>query len=116
MEPRGCNRWQPVAKRSRLKRARTSQTVAVGCDRLPRPQNGKEGVSGSSQEEGSAKFLQIRTFLISSILHQFQHASDMKPIMELPDQRRCSPSPCTRRSSALMVRPGPDRAGREMTA
>jgi hypothetical protein len=35
------------------------------------------------------------------------------PIMELPDQRRCSPSPRTRRSSALMGRPGPDHAARE---
>jgi hypothetical protein len=31
MEPRGCNRWQPIAKR--LKQAKT---VAVGCDQLPR--------------------------------------------------------------------------------
>jgi hypothetical protein len=31
------------------------ETVAVGCHRLPFGSHGKEGVSGSSPEEGSAK-------------------------------------------------------------
>ena len=50
---------QPVATRSQMARARKPQnqakTVAAGCDRLPRRSHGKEGVSGSSPEEGSAK-------------------------------------------------------------
>jgi hypothetical protein len=49
-------------------------------------------------------------------LHHFEHASGMEPIMELPDQRRCSPSPRTRRSPALMGRPGPDPPRAKMTA
>ena len=36
MEPRGRNRWQPVANRSsREKRLKHAKTVAVGCDQLP---------------------------------------------------------------------------------
>ena len=38
MEPRGCNRWQPVANHARAKSAKTS--------------HGKEGVDGSSPSEG----------------------------------------------------------------
>jgi hypothetical protein len=44
MEQSGRNRWQPVANGIAPKTARTSQTVAMGCDQLPGPQNGKEGV------------------------------------------------------------------------
>jgi hypothetical protein len=47
MEPSGRNQWQPVANARSLKSAETSQ-------------NGKEGVSGSSPEEGSEKLLLIR--------------------------------------------------------
>jgi hypothetical protein len=45
-------RWQMGRARKRLKPAKT---VAVGCHRLPEKFHGKEGVSGSSPEEGFAK-------------------------------------------------------------
>jgi hypothetical protein len=47
----GGNRWQMERPRKRLKKAKT---VAVGCDQLPEAFHGKEGVSGSSPEEGFA--------------------------------------------------------------
>jgi hypothetical protein len=50
MEPSGCNRWQSLANGMALKRLRQANTVAAGCDRLPR--GGKEGVDGSSPSEG----------------------------------------------------------------
>jgi hypothetical protein len=45
----GSNRWQMGGRPERLKQAKT---VAVGCDRLPEPFHGKEGVDGSSPSEG----------------------------------------------------------------
>ncbi len=65
MEPRGCNWWQSVANRIGAEAAKSSQTVAVGCHRLPNGAHGKEGVSGSSPEEGFVKCLQIATLLLS---------------------------------------------------
>jgi hypothetical protein len=56
MEPRACNRSQPVAN------GVTRETVAVGCDRLPIGSHGKEGVDGSSPSEGSAKAPEIGAF------------------------------------------------------
>src|SRR5438105_15229754 len=53
MEPRGCNRWQSAASRLSVGVAKQAKTVAVGCDQLPKME--KEGVDGSSPEEGSAK-------------------------------------------------------------
>jgi hypothetical protein len=55
--------WSPVVATggnpSQMRHRRDPQnqakTVAVGCDRLLRRAHGKEGVSGSSPEEGSAK-------------------------------------------------------------
>jgi hypothetical protein len=41
-----------------------AKSIAVGCDWLPRASNGKEGVSGSSPEEGSAKGPEIGPFRI----------------------------------------------------
>ena len=52
MEPCGCNRRQSVANTQAPKRRKTSQTIAVRCDQLPASIDGKEGVSGSSPEEG----------------------------------------------------------------
>jgi hypothetical protein len=52
MEPSGRNRWQPVANAAAAKRLKNAKTVVAGCDRLPRKRHGKEGVSGSSPEEG----------------------------------------------------------------
>jgi hypothetical protein len=53
------NRWQ--MRRAR-KRRNQAKTVAMGCDQLPRPQNGKEGVDGSSPSEGFVKLLQVGSF------------------------------------------------------
>src|SRR6266545_2335693 len=53
MEPSGRNQWQSVANRLGAKTARTSEIrcrwIAAGCRD---PQNGKEGVDGSSPSEG----------------------------------------------------------------
>jgi hypothetical protein len=46
------NQWRIDNGAKPLKQAKT---VAVGCDQLPKRAHGKEGVSGSSPEEGSAK-------------------------------------------------------------
>src|SRR5215212_4559710 len=46
------NQRQIAGRRNRRKQAKS---VAVGCHRLPRPQNGKEGVDGSSPSEGLHK-------------------------------------------------------------
>ena len=54
----GSNRWQMGGRPERLRQA---QTIAVGCDRLPKLFHGKEGVDGSSPSEG-LKYLQIRYF------------------------------------------------------
>src|SRR5215207_3622312 len=43
MESSGRNPWQPVANSSAAKTAQIRETVAVGCDRLPRKCHGKEG-------------------------------------------------------------------------
>jgi hypothetical protein len=43
MEPRGCNRWQPVANGIGADAPEQAKTVAVGCDRLPHGSHGKEG-------------------------------------------------------------------------
>jgi hypothetical protein len=55
----GGNWWQIPTRGEQFKRAKT---VAVSCDRLPIGAHGKEGVSGSSPEEGSAKALHNRNF------------------------------------------------------
>ncbi len=60
MEPRGCNRWQPVANRAAAKTAESNRTVAVGCD-------GKEGVDGSSPSEGFAVQPAISALLLSAL-------------------------------------------------
>jgi hypothetical protein len=54
MEPGGCNRWQSVANRRSARTAKQAKTIGVCCDRLPHAAHGKEGVSGSSPEEGFA--------------------------------------------------------------
>jgi hypothetical protein len=59
--------WSPAVatggNRSQMAWARKPQnhakTVAVSCQRLPRPQNGKEGVDGSNPSEGSARAPQV---------------------------------------------------------
>ena len=58
MEPRGRNRWQPVANGTRSKPLKQAdpQPVATHGNRFAA--HGKEGVSGSSPEEGF--YLQAR--------------------------------------------------------
>jgi hypothetical protein len=63
----GGNRWQMERPRKRLKKAKA---VAVGCDQLPEAFHGKEGVSGSSPEEGSAKAPHVGLFFRID-LHNF---------------------------------------------
>ncbi len=62
----GGNRWQIGSAQTRPKQAKT---VAAGCDRLPFGAHGKEGVSGSSPEEGSAKPPQNATSSFRFELH-----------------------------------------------
>ena len=59
MEQSGRKQWQPLADAPVPKTGKQAKTVAVGCDRLPREVHGKEGVSGSSPEEGLKKALQM---------------------------------------------------------
>ena len=64
MEPRGCNRWQSVAKGGR-----------------GRARDGKEGVDGSSPSEGFGKALHDRlSFRVD--LQFLEHGAGMEPFME----------------------------------
>ena len=74
MEPSGRNGWQQVANRTAPKRLKQAKTVAVDCDRLPRSQNGKEGVDGSSPSEGFAKAPEIGAFAFTAtcFIHNVQ--------------------------------------------
>jgi hypothetical protein len=68
MEPRGYNagnRWQIESAQKRRKQAKT---VALDCDQLPIEAHGKEGSTGSSPSDGSAKS-PINTFLVRIELH-----------------------------------------------
>jgi hypothetical protein len=69
---------------TRMKRL-WSPVVATGGNRwqMPSPENGKEGVGGSSPPEGSAKALQSGSIPVQVDLQMFQCAVDMKPSMEL---------------------------------
>jgi hypothetical protein len=60
----GGNRWQMGPAPKRLKQ---TKTVAVGCDRLPKGAHGKEGVSGSSPEEGFEKVLHSGLFCRATV-------------------------------------------------
>ena len=55
----GGNQWQMRPTRMSRNQAKT---VAAGCHRLPGAAHGKEGVSGSSPEEGSAKAPHVRAY------------------------------------------------------
>jgi hypothetical protein len=59
MEPRGCNRWQPVANAPAEERPEQAETVAVGCDRLRKGAHGKGRVDSTSflLERGSLYLL-----------------------------------------------------------
>jgi hypothetical protein len=64
MEPRGCNRWQSVANRMGSRTAKTSQNRCRGLQPVAESSAWKEGVSGSSPEEGLKKAPQIGAFLL----------------------------------------------------
>jgi hypothetical protein len=87
--------WSPVVAtgsnpsqiRPRQKTAETSRAVAAGCEQLPPNLDGKEGVSGSSPEEGFVKFLLTKS-------------------SRLPGWRRVRVSASTRASTAGTARDG----------
>ena len=55
MEQRGRNRWQTFGSLNAGKWLELATTVATSCHQLPFGSHGKEGVSGSSPEEGLNK-------------------------------------------------------------
>jgi hypothetical protein len=69
--------------RSAQKPQKQAKTVAMGCDRLPSAAHGKEGVSGSSPEEGSAKSAAPRCFSVQPNLHFVARALGVEAFMEL---------------------------------
>ncbi len=73
------NRSQMGRPRKRLEQAKT---VATGCDQLPIGAHGKEGVSGSSPEEGSAKSC-TAVISVQPALQMLQCAVGMEPFLEL---------------------------------
>jgi hypothetical protein len=89
MEPRGCKRWQSGANQIGSEPPKQAKTVALGCDRLLKAAHGKEGVSGSSPEEGSAKAPQNETFCFRISLQIRERGAGMEPVME-PFERRFS--------------------------
>ena len=93
MSPAGAtsgNQPQIALAKERQKQAKT---VAVGCDRLPRGAQGKEGVSGSSPEEGLAKAAARRRFFVQINLLHVDRAVGVEPFME-PSGRICSLKSC----------------------
>jgi hypothetical protein len=63
MEPSGRNQSQPVANGMRPKTARTSETVAVGCDQLPHEIHGKEGSTVRVRQRALQKPCKSQLFL-----------------------------------------------------
>ena len=111
----GGNRLQMGWRRKRPRRAKTA---AVGCDRLPRPQNGKEGVDGSSPSEGLGKVPANRHFDVVYSLNTRTHSGH---ICGARDASRpfATPSDTTRRQATIASipenpaskpRPLPERA------
>ena len=75
-----------VGNRSQIgwpqKPQKQAKTVAAGCDRLPFGAHGKEGVSGSSPEEGSGKTPPIGAFRVPLISGERERDVGMEPFME----------------------------------
>jgi hypothetical protein len=67
------------------------------------PWDGKERVGGSSPPEGSAKFLQIGTFLISSICIRIVR-DDAEDVVVVRDTQRLSRRRARDRSSSIRRR------------
>ena len=76
----GGNRWQMGLPRKRLEQAKT---VAMGCDQLPGPQNGKEGVDGFESVRGLCKMPANGHFLVTIHLHRGERTPGIEPFMEL---------------------------------
>jgi hypothetical protein len=76
----GGNQWEIERARKARKQAKT---VAKGCHRLPETFHGKEGVSGSSPEEGLCKSAARRRFLVQIDLLSVDRTVGMGPFMEL---------------------------------
>jgi hypothetical protein len=80
----GRNQWQMRRPRKRRKQAKT---VATGCHPLPEKFHGKEGVSGSSPEEGSHESP------VNAVLLLFRRTAlrptclGMEQVLEQPDER-----------------------------
>jgi hypothetical protein len=64
--PAGATRGKSVANAQPQKRRKQAKSVAVGWARLPETFHGKEGVSGSSPEEGSKDVIPICLTAVSS--------------------------------------------------
>jgi hypothetical protein len=102
----GGNRWQMGLPRKRLEQAKT---VAMGCDQLPGPQNGKEGVSGSSPSEALQKPRKSGRFP-SKELARAPVCGGMAPSMELSDPESASGGR-DGREQAVRSRPRRHRGG-----
>jgi hypothetical protein len=74
---------QPQIDETRKPRKR-AKSVATGCHRLLETFHGKEGVSGSSPEEGFAKYLQKQTLFLSDSAARFWAWASMESVVENP--------------------------------
>src|SRR6266511_6074905 len=79
------------------RRLKPAKTVAVGCNRLPRPQNGKEGVDGSSPSEGLGKVPANRNLSVVRSLNTRTHSGH---ICGTGDASRRLPTSCDTTSLA----------------
>jgi hypothetical protein len=84
----GGNRWQMRRPQNGSDKAKT---VAVGCDQLPEPFHGKEGVDGSSPSQGFCKRPGQGPLIAQIQLLLVQRALGMEPFME-PSARKLPPS------------------------
>jgi len=63
------------------------ETVATGCHRLPFGSHGKEGVSGSSPEEGSYESPANAWLLLSRLTALRPACSVMEQVLEQPGEK-----------------------------
>jgi hypothetical protein len=88
MEPRGCNQWRPAANGVSASGPKTGKTVAAGCHQLRSGAHGKEGVSGSSPEEGSAKAPHNGAFSVCVQSPRAPLRAGMEPFIAFRSRRR----------------------------
>jgi hypothetical protein len=67
--PKGCNRWQPLAKRSALGTAKISGNRALDCDPLPIGAHGKEGSTVGVRQRAYVKCLQSALYCCLRVEH-----------------------------------------------